>query len=355
MGCGGSKQSATAGRKGRKGKKKVQAKRSAPSLHLQLQKTKSQAGEVPPRPARELDDQTLREHYTITEDLGSGCFATVMKAQCKEAGTPVSVKMIDKNLIDNVAEVENEIAALRAVSHHDAVVTLITTLEGAQAHFLVSEVLHGGDLFDRLYGPNYDGCFCESDASRNAQQLFSALAHIHKLGWIHRDLKPENLLYATEDTALYDLRVIDFGYAVYLAPGELIKDGTLLGTPHYLAPEMAEKKPYHHGVDVWAAGVIVYQMVFGVLPFDDDELTDEYADAEKLWENNTVLLSKIAEGKIDYDAKHWRGKSSLLKSFMRQVLCKDINKRLTAEKALQHPWITQSQESGPTEFTTQQS
>ncbi len=87
-------------------------------------------------------------------------------------------------------------------------VTLISALEGAEAHFLVthrtimsitraqvSEVLHGGDLFDRLYGPEFEGCFPEAAAASNAERLFDALAHIHKHGWIHRDLKVLNGVY----------------------------------------------------------------------------------------------------------------------------------------------------------------
>eukprot|EP00656_Telonema_subtile_P023085 TRINITY_DN2439_c0_g1_i2.p1 TRINITY_DN2439_c0_g1~~TRINITY_DN2439_c0_g1_i2.p1 ORF type:complete len:258 (+),score=42.45 TRINITY_DN2439_c0_g1_i2:86-859(+) len=238
MGCGASKET-NVGKKRKKGKKGNRAthKKSAPSLHLQLKRNRSQAGEVPPRSSADLNDPILQERYTITTDLGSGCFATVMAAECKDVGTPVSVKMIDKHLIESVEDVTNEISALRAVSDHDAVVTLISALEGAEAHFLVSEVLHGGDLFDRLYGPEFEGCFPEAAAASNAERLFDALAHIHKHGWIHRDLKPENLLYAT-DSNLFDLRVIDFGYAVHLEPGKLVTDGTMLGTPHYLAPEM---------------------------------------------------------------------------------------------------------------------
>eukprot|EP00658_Telonema_sp_P-2_P055709 TRINITY_DN44271_c0_g1_i1.p1 TRINITY_DN44271_c0_g1~~TRINITY_DN44271_c0_g1_i1.p1 ORF type:complete len:362 (-),score=108.64 TRINITY_DN44271_c0_g1_i1:175-1260(-) len=341
MGCVASNADTPCTRKNKRKKhrgQKGERRRSAPSLHLQ--RSKSQAGEVPPRKWNELADAKLLEQFSDMELLGSGCFATVVKAK-KRGGDAemVSVKMIDKRLIDNAAEVTNEITALRDVSQHDAILTLQETLEAPEAHFLVTELLVGGDLFDRLYASPHDGKFSMEYAAEHMDRMFDALAHIHKHEWVHRDIKPENLIYATQDSHRCDLRIIDFGFAATLRQGSSISDGTLLGTPHYLAPEMAGGKAYDHLVDVWAVGIVLHQMVFGFLPFDDENLDDEFADAETLWENNKDLLKKISEAKFDFDGTHWVGVPSKFKHFFQKVLCPDPRARYTAAQALEHEWL----------------
>lgn len=324
------------GKKGKRSKHRRQ-KKSAPSLHLTG--SQSQAGIVPPRESTELMDQSVLSDYEIKSPLGSGTFATVVLVHHKRSKRDLCLKMIDKQLLSARDEVDREMGGLKALCPHPKIVELVEVLEGQQAYFVLTEVLYGGDLFDRIQ--SMGGRVKEAAAAGYTRDLLQALTHMHALGWIHRDLKPENMLFADESDDS-PLKVIDFGYATALEQGMQVTDGNLLGTPHYLAPEMAMQQPYNHKVDVWAAGVIAYQMVFGVLPWDDPELDEDFEDPQELWRRNKALLLRIDEAQMDCSGPLWGALSEEFGSFMDQVLCKDVSSRLDAQAALSHKWVSLS-------------
>jgi len=311
-------------------------------------------GVVPPRQSDELTDASVLADYAIKSPLGSGTFATVVLVHHKKSKRDLCLKMIDKRLMSCPEEVARENRALHALSPHPRIVELVEILEGSEAHFVLTEVLHGGDLFDRIWA--LGGKVSESTAAQYTRDLLEALTHIHAHGWVHRDLKPENLLFINEQESSH-MKVIDFGYATALEPGSQVADGNLLGTPHYLAPEMvhaaawncdvrrsmcvlqAMQQPYDHKVDVWAAGVIAHQMVFGELPWDDPDTEDSSETAEELWRRNKQLLLRINEAKIDRSDPTWGVVSDGFKEFLGQVLCKEIDSRLDAPSALAHQWV----------------
>jgi serine/threonine protein kinase len=137
---------------------------------------------------------------------------------------------------------------------------------------MVTEHMEGGELFDYVVNK---GTLSEVEASCLVRKITSALAYMHACGVVHRDLKPENLL-LTSKSPNAEVKIIDFGLA------KLLHDNltrSFLGTRGYLAPELLRRQAYSKSIDVWALGVIVYVLLCGCLPFNDDgsKITTEQA------------------------------------------------------------------------------
>ncbi|KAM5146622.1 calcium/calmodulin-dependent protein kinase type 1B [Mantella aurantiaca] len=257
--------------------------------------------------------------FNIKEKLGAGAFSEVVLAQEKDSERLVALKCIQKKALrGKEAVVENEIAVLKKIDHKN-IVALEDIYESPSHLYLAMELVTGGELFDRIIERGY---YTEKDASQLIQQVLDAVQYLHNMGIVHRDLKPENLLYATpfEDSKIM---ISDFGLSK-------IEDGgmmaTACGTPGYVAPELLEQKPYGKAVDVWALGVISYILLCGYPPFYD--------------ENDSELFNQIIKAEYEFDSPYWDDISESAKDFIRHLLEREPEKRLTCEQALQHPWIS---------------
>lgn len=257
--------------------------------------------------------------YNIKEKLGAGAFSEVVLAQEKDSERLVALKCIPKKALrGKEAVVENEIAVLKKIEHKN-IVALEDIYESPTHLYLAMELVTGGELFDRIIERGY---YTEKDASQLIRQVLDAVQYLHNMGIVHRDLKPENLLYATpfEDSKIM---ISDFGLSK-------IEDGgmmaTACGTPGYVAPELLEQKPYGKAVDVWALGVISYILLCGYPPFYD--------------ENDSELFNQIIKAEYEFDSPYWDDISESAKDFIRHLLEREPEKRLTCEQALQHPWIS---------------
>ncbi|RLN61319.1 hypothetical protein BBJ28_00005326 [Nothophytophthora sp. Chile5] len=129
---------------------------------------------------------------------------------------------------------------------------------------MVTEYMSGGELFDYVVDK---GTLSEVEASAIVRKITSAVAYMHACGIIHRDLKPENLMLTSKSRGA-EVKIIDFGLAKLLDADD--KTASFLGTRGYLAPEMLQRQAYSRSVDMWALGIIVYVLLCGCLPFDDD-------------------------------------------------------------------------------------
>merc|ERR1712141_411418 len=185
--------------------------------------------------------------------------------------------------------------------------------------YLVMELVTGGELFDRIVEK---GSYTEKDAADLIKQVLSAVAYMHSSGVVHRDLKPENLLYHSPDEDS-KIMISDFGLSKMEESGIM---ATACGTPGYVAPEVLAQKPYGKAVDVWSIGVISYILLCGYPPFYD--------------ENDANLFAQILKGEFEFDSPYWDEISADAKEFIRQLMCVDVDKRLSCEEALEHAWIT---------------
>lgn len=175
------------------------------------------------------------------------------------------------------------------------------------------EYMCQGELFDYIVSV---GRMDEPEACHIFEQIISGIDHTHKLRIVHRDLKPENLLMDYDHT----IRIVDFGLSNTYKPEERLR--TACGSPCYAAPEMIESKnPYEPiMVDVWSAGVILYVMVNGCLPFEDD-------DTPKLYK-------KILNGEYSLS----QNLSADLRDFIQRILTVDPEKRIRISEMKEHPW-----------------
>jgi len=294
----------------------------------------------------ELDHRNIRLHERVTETLvhqrykfgrvlGQGSSAMVYEAKHKKTGRDVAIKVIKKD--DDMNDDESmatELEILKVV-HHRYILNCHEIFETPQCIWVVMELIRGGELLEVL---SEGGVYEEADAARAMKQAFLAISYLHSQGVVHRDLKLQNML-LTEKERTSDLKVGDFGLSAQIQRGalewgdkEAVKAYHGLsekwGTPHYFAPEMLWKA-YGPQVDMWALGVVLFQLLCGKYPF--------YA------RNNKELFHQIERSpehlRRQFDCAEWDGVSDLAKDLVKKLLNPDAKKRLSADEALAHEWI----------------
>lgn len=268
--------------------------------------------------------------FVLGKTLGQGTFGKVKLGSHIITGEKVSskfiiiinsyqaaIKILEKVKILDESDkirIDREIKILKSIMHHN-IIQIYSVIENPTTIFLVMEYASGGELFDHIVLRKR---LAESEACRFFHQMINGIDYLHKLGIVHRDLKPENLLLDHKK----NIKIVDFGLSNVYAKDELLK--TPCGSPCYAAPEMIQGKKYNGlSVDIWSCGIILFAMICGHLPFDD--------------QNNDVLYKKITEGK--YIIPNFLSEYS--KDLIRKVLTTDPNKRYTIQQIRNHPWFTQ--------------
>ncbi|KAK6156606.1 hypothetical protein DH2020_010854 [Rehmannia glutinosa] len=218
----------------------------------------------------------LHGKYELGRILGHGTFAKVYHARNLKSNKSVAMKVVGKEKVIRVGmmdQVKREISVMKMV-HHPNIVELHEVMASKTKIYFAMEFVRGGELFAKIA----KGRLREEVARNYFQQLISAIDFCHSRGVYHRDLKPENLLLDDEGY----LKVTDFGLSAF--SDHLRQDGllhTTCGTPAYVAPEIIGKKGYDGAkADIWSCGVILYVLLAGYLPFQDDNImsiTAEFA------------------------------------------------------------------------------
>ncbi|PTB64235.1 serine threonine protein kinase SNF1 [Trichoderma citrinoviride] len=252
--------------------------------------------------------------YTVVRTLGEGSFGKVRLAIHNGTGQKVALKIITrKKLIsrDMAGRVEREIEYLQLL-RHPHIIKLYTVIKTPSEIIMVLEYA-GGELFDYIV---QNGRMKEAEARRFFQQMICAVEYCHRHKIVHRDLKPENLLL---DENL-NVKIADFGLSNIMTDGNFLK--TSCGSPNYAAPEVIGGKLYAGSeVDVWSCGVILYVLLVGRLPFDDEHIPS--------------LFAKIARG--TYSMPQWMppGAAALIKG----MLVVNPVQRMTIDEIRADPWF----------------
>ncbi|XP_037805207.1 maternal embryonic leucine zipper kinase-like [Penaeus monodon] len=264
----------------------------------------------------------LEGQYELHETIGSGGFAKVKVATHILSGEKVAVKIMDKRQLgDDLPRIYLEIEAMKQLSHQH-VCKLYQVLETETKIFMVLEYCPGGELFDYIVERDR---LEEDEARLFFRQIASAVAYIHSMGYAHRDLKPENLLLDDDQ----QLKLIDFGLCANPAGGMDQRLATCCGSPAYAAPELVSGHQYLGSeADIWSMGVLLYALLCGFLPFDD--------------ENLGALYRKIQAGV--YEKPEWLSAGS--RDFLGTMLQVDPKRRITITQLLNHPWIVLGQPHG---------
>ncbi|KYQ58228.1 Maternal embryonic leucine zipper kinase [Trachymyrmex zeteki] len=258
----------------------------------------------------------LKGLYDLEKTIGSGGFAKVKLATHVATGEKVAIKIMEKTALgDDLPRVKVEVEALKTLLHQH-ICGLYQVIETESHYFMVMEYCSGGELFDHIVEKNK---LSESDSRRFFYQIVSAVAYMHSLGYAHRDLKPENVLLDKDE----NLKLIDFGLCAKPKMGIQAHLYTSCGSPTYAAPELIMGKKYLGSeVDIWSMGVLLYALLCGFLPFDDNNLEN--------------LYKKILSGK--YEEPYWLSNNS--KMLIKSMLQIDPANRITIHELCRHPWIT---------------
>jgi len=260
--------------------------------------------------------------------LGSGIAGVVRECTHKKTGHKYAVKCLDLDKIPDGKVIEylkSEILIMSELDH-PSIVRLEEVYESPTEIYLVQQLCHGGELFDKLEEQD-DYHYNEAECARLVKQMLRSVRYIHSKGIVHRDLKLENFLFSTKD-ASSELKLIDFGLSKHFSEGEVLSEA--VGTPYTIAPETILGK-YDERVDLWAIGVITYLLLSGETPFGGA------GGEEPLIE----VRDKILGGEYKFEPEYiWENVSDSAKNFIRGLLALNPNDRIaSAELAEQHPWI----------------
>lgn len=213
--------------------------------------------------------QLIANRFEIHDLLGRGGMGEVYRATDMQTGETVAVKALNPEILKSdptlLERFVREGEALRQLNHPN-IVHMISAVEEGGRHYLTMEFVEGGSLRDLL---NSCGSLPANDAIKIGLEVADALTRAHHLKIIHRDLKPANVLLAKDGTP----RLADFGIAYIEDSSQLTQSGVLIGTVDYLSPEVCQGDPPNELSDIWAFGVLLFEMLSGKLPFEGKNLT----------------------------------------------------------------------------------
>nr|XP_028701650.1 calcium/calmodulin-dependent protein kinase type II subunit beta isoform X17 [Macaca mulatta] len=252
-----------------------------------------------------------------------GAFSVVRRCVKLCTGHEYAAKIINTKKLSarDHQKLEREARICRLLKHSN-IVRLHDSISEEGFHYLVFDLVTGGELFEDIVAREY---YSEADASHCIQQILEAVLHCHQMGVVHRDLKPENLLLASKCKGAA-VKLADFGLAIEVQGDQQAWFG-FAGTPGYLSPEVLRKEAYGKPVDIWACGVILYILLVGYPPFWDE-------DQHKLYQ-------QIKAGAYDFPSPEWDTVTPEAKNLINQMLTINPAKRITAHEALKHPWVCQ--------------
>uniref|UniRef100_A0AAQ4P3R3 calcium/calmodulin-dependent protein kinase n=1 Tax=Gasterosteus aculeatus aculeatus TaxID=481459 RepID=A0AAQ4P3R3_GASAC len=259
------------------------------------------------------------DEYQLYEELGKGAFSIVRRCIKKSTGQEYAAKIINTKKLSarDHQKLEREARICRLLKHPN-IVRLHDSISEEGFHYLVFDLVTGGELFEDIVAREY---YSEADArySMSSRVILCAARHLS------RARRPENLLLASKMKGAA-VKLADFGLAIEVQADQQAWFG-FAGTPGYLSPEVLRKDPYGKPVDIWACGVILYILLVGYPPFWDE-------DQHKLYQ-------QIKAGAYDFPSPEWDTVTPEAKNLINQMLTINPAKRITADQAIKHPWVCQ--------------
>ena len=269
-----------------------------------------------PTKEEKLEYSKMIGSYILFDQIGMGTFSKVTRAVHLITEQIVAVKILEKEKIEDDVDVERiirEIEILKNISHPN-IAQMFETYSTVHNIYFMMEFIEGGDLFDYI---NSNSFLPENEACYFFRQLIGVIEYLYQMGISHRDIKPENILL---DKDKKNIKVIDFGLSNYCSGKNLLHSSC--GSPCYASPEMLSGEPYQ-GIttDLWSSGIVLYSMLVGALPFDEQELQTLY---EQIKIGKFFLPSTLSLEAID---------------FLKKILMVDPKKRIGLNEIKNHPWF----------------
>ena len=261
----------------------------------------------------------LNQYYEIDSKLGEGNFSSVYLSTHILTKERVAIKVLEKSKIQNNSDkirIEREINVLKKL-HHYNIINLYSTIENNSKTYIIQEYIPGKNLFEYI---KVRKKLDEKESCEIFQQIIFCLEYIHKLNISHRDLKPENILLTKEKK----IKLIDFGLSNIYNSNNNNLLSTPCGSPFYAAPEMLKGEKYNGlNIDIWSSGIILYLMLTGLLPFNDNE------------NNINVLYKKIIDGK--FNIPNYLSKNA--KNLIKKILVTNPRKRIKINDIKKDSWF----------------
>ncbi|XP_056175085.1 SNF1-related protein kinase catalytic subunit alpha KIN10-like [Syzygium oleosum] len=270
--------------------------------------------EQPFRRTRSSEDPSLKNYWLI-RNIGHGAFGKVKVAKHRLTGIKVAIKILNRHKMreKRMEEKVGREIKIGKLLEHPYIIRLYEIIETMTDVYVVMEYAERGELFDYIVENRR---IREDEARKFFQQIISGLEYCHKYRVVHRDLKPENLLLDSNG----NVKIADFGLSNIMRDGYFLK--TSCGSPNYAAPEVISGKLYAGPeVDVWSCGIILYVLLCGALPFDDESLPN--------------LYNKVKSGVYTFPSHLTSGARDLIE----RMIVVDPLKRITIPEIRQHPWF----------------
>ena len=263
------------------------------------------------------------DYYEMLDDLGEGIFGSVKLGVEKKTKERVAIKIIKKKKAkpSDIELVRTEIDVMK-LCHHPNVVHLLDHFENAEYIFIVMEYIRGGRLTDYMKEKKFN--FTEKRAAELIYEISIGVKYLHKYGIIHRDLKPDNIM-LTEANDKGHIKIMDFGLSKILGKKEKTSDG--FGTLTFVSPEVLIRKPYNKEIDIWSIGVILYLMLSGDLPFDDEE------------DDEQKIAKSIVFNEVEFPPKKFGNKSKEVIDLIKRCLTKEPKDRIKVDDIIKSDWI----------------
>ena len=267
-----------------------------------------------------MDNNKRIGDYLLLSTIGRGTFSKVKLGLHLPTKQKVAIKILDQEKIVDETDIERIKREIRILTmlHHKNIVQLYETLTNDNNIYIIMEYIEGKDLFQYIYSLQR---LTEYKSSQLFRQLISCLEYIHKQGIVHRDIKPENILLDKEKK---NLKLVDFGLGNIYKKNEFVK--TACGSPCYAAPEMLSGKAYDGFYsDLWSCGVVLYCMLVGTLPFDDEDIKILYHNIKIANYTMPNFLSNYAQ------------------DIIRRILVTNPKRRITLDEIKSHPFLLMSE------------
>jgi len=278
---------------------------------------------------KQASRSTIRDHYALVAVLGEGHFGRVYLGKDRQTFERFAVKVLRKSTTKTRSHlhIQRELEILRRVNHPN-IVRLYDLFVDDQKLYFVLEYMSGGALFDLLAEHK---TFSEELASSMVRDILRGLAYLHAHNIVHRDLKPDNILCSSSEWP-FQVKLADFGLSNVL---DEVDDSlqSKVGTPLYCSPELLMASSYNEKIDCWAAGILMYELLTGTRPFNHPD--------------SKTVINMIVEGNIRYPEHLWSGISAEAMHLVKCLLKRNPEERLSADEALQHPWIINRGNSEP--------
>ncbi|CAD7956906.1 unnamed protein product [Amoebophrya sp. A25] len=279
------------------------------------------------------EEQSFASKFEVDESaaIGSGKFSQVYLCWDKKrpdkryAVKEINIKILGNEYNASVNRIYEEIRIMQHLGTHPGLVQLIDFDDSSSTSTIrvVLELCEGGELYDRIQQRVF---YPEQEAIQLITNLLEAVAYIHSKGIMHRDLKPENILLVSKSSHT-DIKISDFGLAKMSRdfPRKLPRSNSICGSDFYLAPEVIRQEEYGREIDVWSVGIVAYVLLSGSLPFFHSVLHK--------------LYRQIVERDISFPDSTWSNVSKGAQDFILRLLQVRPGDRMTAETALNHPWL----------------